>query len=87
MTGSYRKRTKMTRKGSKMTRIGSKHRSKARKHTTKKRRNRIGGLLLETGKFESKNVLEAARRGEQGVPIANQYGSDTLLATEAPTIA
>jgi len=50
-------------------------------------RRRIGGLLAKPGKSTYIAALEAAKRGEQGIPIANPFGSKTLIATELPTMA
>jgi len=50
-------------------------------------RGRIGGLLAKPGKSTYKAALEAAKRGEQGIPIANPFGSKTLIATQLPTMA
>lgn len=58
---------------------------KSRKPSSSRRR--IGGLLAKPGKSTYKAALEAAKRGEQGVPIANPFGSKTLIATELPTMA
>ena len=58
---------------------------KSRKPSSSRRR--IGGLLAKPGKSTYKAALEAAKRGDQGVPIANPFGSKTLIATELPTMA
>jgi len=58
---------------------------KSRKTSTTRRR--IGGLLAKPGKSTYRAALEAAKRGEQGIPIANPFGSKTLIATELPTMA
>lgn len=50
-------------------------------------RRRIGGLLAKPGKSTYNAAVEAARRGEQGTPIANPFGSKTLIATKLPTMS
>ena len=78
----YKKGTrKGTRKGS---RKGTGDKNKVRKHST--RRRSVGGMVIEKGKFGPTNVIDAAKRGDQGVPIANPFGSNTLIATELPTM-
>jgi hypothetical protein len=37
-------------------------------------------------KFGKTQALDAAGRSNAGVPIANQYGSPTLISTTAPTM-
>jgi len=78
MAKSYR-RYKTSKKNNRKT-------GKSRKPSSSSRR-RIGGLLAKPGKSTYKAALEAAKRGEQGVPISNPFGSKTLIATELPTMA
>lgn len=77
MAKSYR-RYKTSKKNNRKT-------GKSRKPSSSRRR--IGGLLAKPGKSTYKAALEAAKRGDQGVPIANPFGSKTLIATELPTMA
>ena len=77
MAKSYR-RYKTSKKNNRKT-------GKSRKPSSSRRR--IGGLLAKPGQSTYKASLEAAKRGDQGVPIANPFGSKTLIATELPTMA
>jgi len=84
MAKSY-KRYKNSKKNNRKMGKSRKYFTSRKSYTTTRRR--IGGLLAKPGNSTYKAVLEAAKRGEQGTPIANPFGSKTIIATELPTMS
>jgi len=82
MALSYRKGARKgtrARKGSRAKEIRA--RTRARKGPRARKGTRANTKIPYTDK-----LITAAERGDRGVPIYNQYGTNTLLATKLPTM-
>jgi hypothetical protein len=84
MALSYRKGARKGPRAKKGTRARTRARKgpRARKGTRAKERRRANTKIIP---YTAK-LITAAERGDRGVPIYNQYGTNTLLATKLPTM-